>query len=57
MFKFNSFIGKALIQNNSHKITDTEIEYILKEDSTFTYKYLVTENFKDIYYLENENKY
>lgn len=55
IFKFNSIIGKSLIQNNSNKITQKEIEFVLTKDNSFDYKYHIKEVFKDIYYLEEEN--
>ncbi len=56
IFKFNSIIGKALLQNNSHKIKENEIDFVLTKRECFKYKYYISENFKDIYYLDTENK-
>ena len=56
IFKFNSIIGKALLQNNSHKIKNNEIDFVLTKHSSSNYKYYINENFKDIYYLEKENR-
>lgn len=56
IFKFNSIIGKSLIQNNSNKISDEEIEFVLTKDLTYNYKYYIKDTFRDIYYLNNENE-
>lgn len=56
IFKFNSIIGKALLQNNFHKIKDSEINFVLEKDSSYDYKYNISENFRDIYYLNHENE-
>lgn len=56
IFKFNSIIGKALLQNNSHRIKDNEIDFILTKHDSINYKYYISETFKDIYYLDEENK-
>lgn len=55
IFKFNTIIGKSLIQNNLNKITKKEIEFVLTKDDTFDYKYHIKDFFQDIYYLEEEN--
>ncbi|RXJ68665.1 DNA methyltransferase [Halarcobacter ebronensis] len=56
IFKFNTLIGKALIQNNTHKITDAELNFVLTKDDNFNYKFFIKEIFSDIYYLEHENE-
>lgn len=57
IFKFNSIIGKALLQNNSHKIKDNEIDFVLDKRKSFNYKYYIRDIFKDIYYLDEENEF
>ncbi|XPV69082.1 MAG: DNA adenine methylase [Halarcobacter sp.] len=56
IFKFNSFIGKALIENNSHQITNEEINFIITKQPNFEYNYYITENYQGIYYLDDENR-
>lgn len=56
IFKFNSIIGKTLIQNNTYKIKDKEIEFVLTKDPKYKYNYYISENFEGIYYLDNENQ-
>lgn len=56
IFGFNTIIGKAIIQNNSNRISEKDIELILKKDENFEYKYYIKEIFKDIYYLDHENE-
>lgn len=48
IFGFNTIIGKAIIQNNSNRISEKDIELILKKDENFEYKYYIKEIFKDI---------
>lgn len=56
IFKFNSIIGKALIENNKNKISESDISFVLSKDPSFEYKYYISENFEDIYYLDEENR-
>ncbi|MDD1443562.1 DNA adenine methylase [Dolichospermum sp. ST_sed3] len=52
--KFNHLIGKAIIENSSVKLSESDIKQLLekKSDSAYT---LVQDNFKDIYYYNYEN--
>jgi adenine-specific DNA-methyltransferase len=54
---FNKYVAQALIENNNEKITDEDILDILKEDKNFKYDYFISNTFKDIYYLNDENKW
>ena len=56
IFKFNYLIGKALIQNNSTKLSLNDINYLVCKHSEINYKYDVRYNYKDIYFLDNENE-
>lgn len=52
---FNSIIGKALIENDSITLNKDDIEYLLTEHKTIKYPSFIENNFKDIYYTDEEN--
>lgn len=52
---FNSIIGKALIENNSITLNSDEIDDITSEHKCFSYPTFIADNFKDIYYTDEEN--
>lgn len=56
IFKFNSLIGKALIQNNSTKLTQNDIAFLTTKHVDLSYKYHIQEHYNDIYFLDHENK-
>jgi len=56
IFKFNHIIGKALIQNNSTKLTGEDIEFLVTFHADIEYKYHVKDNYHDIYFLDQENE-
>jgi adenine-specific DNA-methyltransferase len=53
--KFNYFVGKALIENSIQKFTDADVQNLLKND--LKSPTLINRLFKDIYYLDKENKW
>ena len=52
---FNSIIGKALIENCSTFLSPSDIDFILGEHKDFDYPTFITDNFKEIYYTDEEN--
>ena len=52
---FNSVIGKAIIENSSTLLSDAEVDYILTEYPNVTYPTFISDNFRDIYYTDEEN--
>lgn len=56
ILKFNSIIGKALIENNGEIITEYDIEKILTKNSNY-YPTFIKENFSDVFYLDEENEW
>lgn len=52
---FNSIIGKALIENTSTLLDDFDVDFILTEHTDFKYPTVIEDNFKDIYYTDEEN--
>lgn len=57
VLKFNSIIGKAIIENSDVILTDDEVEEILSYNNKYEYKTIIQDNFKDIFYLDEENKW
>ncbi len=52
---FNSIIGKALIENSSTLLSAAEVDYIITEHPCIDYPSFIEDNFKDIYYTDEEN--
>ena len=52
---FNSIIGKAIIENTSTLLSDSDVEFILTEHPCVKYPTLIADNFQDIYYTMEEN--
>lgn len=52
---FNSIIGKAIIENESVLLSDSDINQILEERKDIEYPTFIADNFKDIYYTDDEN--
>jgi adenine-specific DNA methylase len=57
ILKFNSIIGKALIENNDTILNEHEIDDLLTVHQNYNYKTIIQDNFKDIFYLEEENRW
>lgn len=54
---FNYIIGKALIENGKTKLSQNDLVKILTPDPSFSYKTIIQDNFRDIYYLNEENQW
>lgn len=52
---FNSIIGKALIENNATVLSPYDVDFILSEQPYVDYPTFIADNFKDIYYTDEEN--
>lgn len=52
---FNSIIGKAIIENDSTLLSESEVNDILQEHPDIEYPTFIVDNFKDIYYTDEEN--
>lgn len=52
---FNSIIGKAIIENKSVLLGDSDVDLVLKERQNINYPTFIADNFKDIYYTDEEN--
>jgi len=57
LLKFNYFFGKGLIENSNIKIDIDEIDWLLERHNNFRYPSFVYDNFKDIYFTDDENSW
>ncbi|WP_426708950.1 DNA adenine methylase [Cetobacterium sp. SF1] len=55
--KFNSIIGKALIENSDTTIDSNDLKYILTKNKNINYPTFIFDNFHDVYYTDEENKW
>ncbi|MFQ6091753.1 MAG: DNA adenine methylase [bacterium] len=55
--KSNYFVGLALIENNTVKLSKKEIERLLIKASDYDYPYFIRDTFRDIYYTHEENEW
>ncbi|MBI5971481.1 MAG: DNA adenine methylase [Deltaproteobacteria bacterium] len=53
--KFNWFVGCALIENNSIKLTDKDVVFILKKHEKIKYPTFAYDTFKNFYFTDEEN--
>ena len=57
ILKFNCYIGKALIENSFITLDDCDIDELLSENSNIDYLSIVQDNFKGIFFTEEENQW
>lgn len=55
--KFNSIIGKVLIENKQVTLSTDDVAKLLEKNRQFDYYSFVSNHFKDIYYLDDENEW
>lgn len=55
--KFNALIGKAIIENQVTKLTDEDLLKLLQVHPNINYSNLIQKTFKNIYYLNKENRW
>jgi len=55
--RFNYIIGKALIENSSVTLDENDIDFILTKHLSIKYQSVVADNFKDIYFTDEENQW
>ncbi|MFW9853462.1 MAG: DNA adenine methylase [Candidatus Thorarchaeota archaeon] len=53
----NYFIGKALIENSGIITNVSDVVHIFKRHKAQKYKTIIQDNFRDIYYTDEENKF
>lgn len=57
VLKFNSLIGKALIENQNIQITNEDLSFVLNFDDENEQKGFIEETFHDFYYTDEENRW
>jgi len=57
LLKFNWYIGSALIENDSIKLSAEDVEFLLKRHKNIDYPTFVYDTFKNIYFTDKENKW
>jgi adenine-specific DNA methylase len=55
--KSNYLIGLSLIENNSTRLTNGDIRWLLEVDASQDYNHFISETFRDIYYTDEENEW
>lgn len=55
--KFNYIIGKALIENPGIRLETEDVKYVLTKHLDVKYPTFIQDKFKNIFYLEEENKW
>jgi len=55
--KFNWYIGLALIENERVKLTEDDVDFLLKRHREIKYPTFVYDTFKDIYFTDEENRW
>ena len=54
---FNALIGKALVENRSTKLSKADVDFLLQKHSGVQYPSFIADNFKNIYYTDEENRW
>jgi len=54
---FNYLVGKALIENNQVLLTNDDVEWLVNLHAGVKYQMFITDNFKGMYFLDNENRW
>ncbi len=57
ILKFNSIIGKALIENEFETLEQEEIEFILTKHSSINYPDFIEKTFSETYFTDDENRW
>ncbi|MBI4654561.1 MAG: DNA adenine methylase [Nitrospirae bacterium] len=57
ILKFNWYISLALIENDSVKLTERDVDFLLAMHSGIKYPTFVYDTFKDIYFTDDENRW
>ena len=55
--KFNWYIGLALIENDSIKLSPDDVDFLLTKHKEIKYPTFVYDTFKDIYFTDEENQW
>ena len=57
ILKFNWLIGLALIENDAKKLSEKDVDFLVKAHGNIKYPTFVFDTFKDIYFTDKENRW
>lgn len=57
ILRFNWYIGAGLIENDSVKLSNEDIAFLLKKHSNINYPTFIYDTFKGIYFTDEENQW
>jgi adenine-specific DNA methylase len=57
VLKFNYLIGLTLIENEEVKLSESEIDFLLREHGGIAYPAFIRDTFKGLYYTDEENRW
>lgn len=57
ILKFNWFVGLALIENDATKLSEKDVDFLVKAHGNIEYPTFVFETFKDTYFTDEENRW
>lgn len=55
--KFNWYIGQALIENDSTRLTEDDVVFIITRHKEVQYRSFIQDTFKEIYFTDEENRW
>lgn len=57
ILKINSIIAQSIIENSKERLSQEDINFILRENPNITYPTFIQDTFKDVYYTNEENRW
>ncbi len=57
LLPFNAIIGKALVENQGTKLTESDVEYLLDIEALRGAPTFIEDTFHDVYYTDEENRW
>ncbi len=57
ILRFNSIIGKALIENNNTKLENEDFSFLTTRHECIEYPHFIEDTFSDIYFTDDENRW
>ncbi len=55
--RFNHIIGKALIENQTEKLSADDVRFILEKHDSVAYQHFIEKTFHNIFFTDEENKW
>jgi len=57
ILKFNSYIGTALVENSTVRLSQNDVGFVLQHHNTVEYPTFVRDTFDDVYFTHKENEW